>query len=133
MAFGWFHQFTYGRLWTLLKDTVAAWSEGKVPRYDATLAYVKEVGRHISLTENATVAGPTKAQGHELSVVVPPSFAIATYVPSHVVSNAGDGMGAGMPCVGTDRWIFAAMLGWALVRLFMAPSGRHGNDANKAL
>ncbi|HWF61921.1 MAG TPA: hypothetical protein VN666_16665 [Nitrospira sp.] len=41
MAFGWFHQFTYGRLWTLLKDTVAAWSEGKVPRYDATLAYVK--------------------------------------------------------------------------------------------
>jgi len=39
MAFGWFHQVTYRRVWALLKDTATAWSEDKVPRHGAALAY----------------------------------------------------------------------------------------------
>ena len=39
MALGWLHKFTYRRVWTLLKNTAAAWSEDKVPRHGAALAY----------------------------------------------------------------------------------------------
>jgi membrane protein len=39
MAAGWFHQVTYRRVWALLKDTATAWSEDKVPRHGAALAY----------------------------------------------------------------------------------------------
>jgi membrane protein len=38
MATGWFQQVTY-RVWALLKDTATAWSEDKVPRHGAALAY----------------------------------------------------------------------------------------------
>jgi membrane protein len=39
MALGWSQQFSKGRWWALLKDTVSAWSNDKVPRHGAALAY----------------------------------------------------------------------------------------------
>lgn len=104
-----------------------------------TQVYANAVGRQISPDEDAMVANPKKAQGHEQPVheqpvVAPPSFGTATYVPKRVASDYS--MDAEMQRAGANRWIVVAMLAWTVIQLFVAPSGRsifHGNDPNKAL
>ena len=65
MAAGWFHQVTYRRVWALLKDTATAWSEDKVPRHGAALAYYTV----FSIAPIHTSLHATPASGSSLNII----------------------------------------------------------------